>query len=112
MLRTRRITDVIAHWVQVVPSVTSILLPAALLARHPDAGWRARTLLVGTIVLAVSQALVILSAPLESFFAALTPSTQDQPVGLASLLFDGHDEHRHRDRIGHRRPGPVASEAV
>ena len=81
------ITDVIAHWVQVVPSVTSILLPAALLARHPDAGWRARTLLVGTIVLAVSQALVILSAPLESFFAALTPSTQDQPVGLASLLF-------------------------
>ncbi len=81
------LADVIAHWVQVVPSVTSILLPAALLARHPDAGWRARTLLIGTIVLAVSQGLVILSAPLEGFFAALTPSTQDQPVGLASLLF-------------------------
>ena len=94
------ITDVIAHWVQVVPSVTSILLPAALLARHPDAGWRARTLLVGTIVLAVSQALVILSAPLESFFADADPIDPGSARRPRIVAVRGHDEHRHRDRVG------------
>jgi hypothetical protein len=80
--------DVLAYWLQVFPSVASILLPAALLTRHPDATWRARTLLIGTLVLAASQGLVILSDPLQFVFAVITPATQDQPVVLSSLLFE------------------------
>ena len=72
---------------QVIPSVASVLLPAALLFRHPDAPARARTLLVGTILFALAQGLQIIANPLEVFFEAASPASQDLPtvVPMAEL---------------------------
>jgi hypothetical protein len=64
----------------VIPSIVSILLPAALLARHRDAFTRARTLLIGTFLLAVVEGLVVLRQPLEPILEQLTPASDN---GLA-----------------------------
>ena len=73
------LTDVGTYALQVIPSVASVLMPAALLWRHPDATERARTLLLGTILFALAQALQILASPLEPYFEAATPQSQDLP---------------------------------
>ena len=76
--------DIATYGLQIVPSVAGVLFPAALLARHPDAIARARTLLVGTILFALGEALLVLSTPLESCFESATPPSVDQP-GLVPL---------------------------
>lgn len=78
------LADVASLASQVIPSVTAILLPAALLARHPDARTRAATLLFGTILYAVVQGLLVLRQPLQSFFETAMPASQDLP-GLVPL---------------------------
>jgi hypothetical protein len=72
------------YGLQIIPSVAGVLFPAALLARHPDAITRARTLLVGTILFALGEALLILSTPFEAFFESVTPPSTDLP-GLVPL---------------------------
>ena len=57
-----------------MPSVVSILLAAALLARHRDAPARLRTLFLGMVLLAVVEGLRVLGAPLEPVFEQLTPA--------------------------------------
>lgn len=59
-----------------VPSVVSVLLPAALLVRHPDAWSRARTLLFGVVLLAVVEGLRVLGTPLQPVFERLTPAEE------------------------------------
>lgn len=81
---TASISDVAVYGLQVIPPVIAVLLPAVLLARHPDATSRARTLLFGTILFALVQGLVILSEPLQGFFQSMTPPSQDLP-GLVPL---------------------------
>lgn len=76
--------DVVIYGLQLVPSVCAILVPAAFLARHPDAPGRAGTLLAGTILFALVQGLVILSDPLQVVFETLTPPSEDLP-GLVPL---------------------------
>lgn len=56
-----------------MPSVVSILLPAALLARHRDAPSRLRAILAGAVLLAMVEGLRVLGSPLEPFFESLTP---------------------------------------
>ena len=73
------IADFAIYVLQVIPSVAVILLPAALLARHPDAMSRARTLLFGTILYAVVQGMLLLSEPLQGFFETLTPPSAELP---------------------------------
>ena len=73
------IADVAIYVLQVIPSVAVILLPAALLARHPDATNRARTLLFGTILYAAVQGMLLLSGPLQGFFEGLTPPSEELP---------------------------------
>jgi hypothetical protein len=80
--------DVLAYAVQIVPSVAVFLMPAVFLTRHPDATWRARTLLLGLFLVAISQTLLIVSTPLQSVFAALTPATAELPIIWSSALFD------------------------
>ncbi|MBA3235268.1 MAG: hypothetical protein H0T59_04625, partial [Chloroflexi bacterium] len=46
-------TDLLAYVLQVVPALAAVLLPAALLARHPDAPSRLPILVVGTMLLAL-----------------------------------------------------------
>ena len=64
----------------VIPSIVSVLLPAALLARHRDAFTRARTLLIGTFLLAAVEGLVVLRQLLEPILEQLTPANDN---GLA-----------------------------
>ena len=71
--------DFVIYALQAVPAVTAILLPAAVLARHPDAWSRARTLLFGTILYAAVQGMLILVDPLQAFFETVTPASPDLP---------------------------------
>ena len=70
------LSDYVIYVLQAIPSVTAILLPAAVLARHPDAWSHARTLLFGTLLYAAVQGMLILEGPLEGFFESLTPATR------------------------------------
>jgi hypothetical protein len=74
------LTDIGTYALQVIPSVVSVLIPAALLFRHPDAAARASTLLLGSILFALAQVLQILGNPLEPFFEAATPPSLDLPT--------------------------------
>ena len=85
---TTGIADSVAYAIQVVPSVSVFLLPAVLLIRHPDAMRRARTLVLGMFLVAISQALLIVSTPLQPVFAAITPASQDLPIVWLSALYD------------------------
>ncbi|HEX7950679.1 MAG TPA: hypothetical protein VF494_10050 [Candidatus Limnocylindrales bacterium] len=69
-----------------VPSVVAVLLPGALLARHRDAPSRMRMLFVGTLLLAVVEALRILGSPLEPLFESLTPGDEAATFVVPSAL--------------------------
>lgn len=71
------LSDAAAYALQVAPSVAVVLMPAAILARHPDASWRAPTLLFGAIVFVIAQAMLVMSGPLEGVFEKLTPPSQE-----------------------------------
>src|SRR5258705_11062814 len=56
--------DFLFYGLQVFPAVAAILFPAALLAHHPDAATRAPVLLLGTVLFALVQLLLVLPTPL------------------------------------------------
>lgn len=111
----------------VVPAVASVLAPAALLLRHPDAPTRARTLFVGTVLMAVGEGLRVLGVPLQPIFEQLTPGSEETPflvplaliytaaVGLlstyalASVGLGLAQRRRYADRSGARLIGIVAA---
>ena len=66
--------DVVTHVLRVTPGIAAILLPAALLLHHPDAWARIRVLVVGAVLFASVQALIVLADPLQPLFETLTPS--------------------------------------
>ncbi len=80
-------TDVLAYVLQVVPALAAVLLPAALLARHPDAPGRLPILLAGTMLLALVQGLFILAGPLQPLLVSIAPASEELPqlAPLASL---------------------------
>ena len=84
------LVDLGGYALRVVASVTSVLLPAVLLARHPDATMRAPTVLFGTILYALVQGLLVLGQPLQGFFESITPASEELP-GLVPLaaIYDG-----------------------
>jgi hypothetical protein len=112
------LTDIGTYALQVIPSVASILVPAALLFRHPDAAARAGTLVLGSILFALAQVLQILGNPLEGTFEAATPPSADLPtivpmaeiyngfisvvlvVALLSIAAGLTQSRRHDDRGG------------
>lgn len=73
----------------VIPSVVVVLLPAALLVRHPDAPSRARSLFLGTALLAVVEGLRVLSTPLQPVFEQLTPGSEETPFLVPLALLYG-----------------------
>lgn len=80
--------DLVASFVLgAIPSVAVVLLPAALLIRHPDATSRARTLLFGTVLLAAVEGLQILSQVLQPFLESLIPADPELPfiVPMAAI---------------------------
>ena len=73
----------------VVPSAVVILLPAALLIRHPDAASRARTLLFGTVLFAAVEGLQILSQVLQPFLESLIPADPALPFIMPMAVIYG-----------------------
>jgi len=72
--------DFILYVLQGVPSVVALLMPAVILARHPDAWWTTRTILFGAVLYAAVQGMIILANPLQPAFEALTPPDQELPL--------------------------------
>jgi hypothetical protein len=84
------LADFVVYVLQAVPATTAILLPAAILVRHPDAWSTVRTLLFGAILYAVVQAMLILADPLQAFFETLTPASDDLPFLVpSSAIYNG-----------------------
>lgn len=74
-----------------VPAVAAVLLPAALLLRHPDAWTSARTLLAGTVLFAAVEGMRVLGPPLQPLFEQVTPGSAETPylVPLALVWTSG-----------------------
>ena len=68
-----------SFFVALIPAVVAVLLPAALLLRHPDALSRARTLFIGTVLFTIVEGLRVLDGPLQPAFAQLTPGSVETP---------------------------------
>ena len=62
-----------AFLLDLLPTVCAVLLPAALLLRHPDAPRLARPLVFGTLLVAAVPFFKLAGPQLESAFATLTP---------------------------------------
>ncbi len=72
----------------VAPAVCSVLLPGALLLRHPDATTRARTLLFGTLLFAVVPFFRAIEDALQVFFDGLTPPSDDLGLAPLSIIYN------------------------
>ena len=83
------LADAVFYGLQVFPAVAAILFPAALLARHPDAATRAPVLLLGTVLFALVQFLLLLATPLAPYFEASTPASQEVPFIAMAELYNG-----------------------
>jgi len=110
------IGDVLGYALLVTPGLVAILLPAALLMRHPDARRRLPAILFGAILFAAVQGLLLLSDPLQPLFESLTPAGDDLPslvpmaaafdafvllvsvLGLAYIAVGLSQARRYRDR--------------
>jgi len=83
------LADAVFYGLQVFPAVAALLFPAALLARHPDAATRAPVLLLGTVLFALVQFLLLLATPLAPYFEASTPASQEVPFIAMAELYNG-----------------------
>lgn len=70
----------------VIPPVCAVLIPGALLLRHPDAGSRARTLLFGTLVFASVTFFRAIEGSLQATFKQLTPAPEALEWFVSSAL--------------------------
>lgn len=73
------LSTVVSYVIGSIPPMVAVLLPVALLTRHPDAASRARTLLVGTVLIAIAEGLRALADPLGPIFEQLTPGSEQVP---------------------------------
>lgn len=73
------LATIVTYGAAIVPSVVVVLLPAALLLRHGDAPERARTLLLGTVLFVIVEAMRVLNPPLQPIFEQLTPGSEETP---------------------------------
>jgi hypothetical protein len=76
------------YTIKVVPAIVAVLLPAVLLMRHPDAVTRAPTLLLGTILFALVQGLLVLAVPLGPVFATITPGSAETGLVPLSVVYN------------------------
>ncbi len=73
-----------------LPVVCPVLLPAALLLRHPDAPRVARPLFFGTLMIAAAPFLQLAEPGLEAWFATLTPPPEDLEWFVPSGIVFGY----------------------
>ena len=82
-------TESLAAFVlSLLPPVCSVLLPGALLLRHPDATSRARTLLFGTLLFAVVPFFRTIEGSLQGAFSDLTPASDDLGLAPLSIIYN------------------------
>ena len=81
--------DFLFYGLQILPAVAAVLFPAALLARHPGAARRAPVLLLGTVLFAIVQLLLILATPLAPAFEAASPASPEVPFVAMAELYNG-----------------------
>lgn len=114
------LSTVVSYVIGSIPPMVAVLLPVALLFRHPDAASRARTLLVGTVLIAVAEGLKALAGPLGPIFEQLTPGSAETPFlipvaigydalaslvgtfGIANVALGLAQARRYEDRPGAR----------
>lgn len=65
--------EMVQYLLAVTPIVSVLLLPAALLIRHPDAWTTARPILFGMLLMAAVEGLGLLGEVLANWFAEVTP---------------------------------------
>jgi hypothetical protein len=70
----------------IAPAGVAVLLPAALLLRHPDAWTEARTLVVGTIIFAGVEGMRVLGPLLQPLFEQATPGSEETPYLIPLAL--------------------------
>ena len=80
---------VVSFVLNAISSVAVVLLPAALLSRHPEATARARTLLFGTVLFAAVEGLQILSQVLQPFLESLIPADPELPFIVPLVVIYG-----------------------
>jgi len=80
----------LAFVLDLMPTVCPVLLPAALLLRHPDAPRVARPLFFGTLLLAAVPFFKLAGPPLEVFFNGLTPPPADLDWFVPSSILYGY----------------------
>lgn len=68
--------DYVVYGLRVVPAVVAVLLPAVLLIRNPDAVTRTPVLLLGTVLFALVQGLLVLAVPLQPIFESVMPASE------------------------------------
>jgi hypothetical protein len=73
----------------VIPPVCSVLLPAALLTRHPGVGRRARVLLAGTLLFAAIPLFSAIEGSLQAAFTELTPPLEEVGAAPLALVYNG-----------------------
>jgi hypothetical protein len=87
-----QLTTILAYAMGSIAPVVAVLLPAALLIRHPEAARRARTLLAGTVLIAAGELLRALADPLQPVFEQLTPPNAEvgflipMAIGYSALV--------------------------
>jgi hypothetical protein len=85
---TATVWDYLFYAFQIIPAVVAVLFPVVLLARHPDAPTRTPLLLLGVLLFALVQGLLILASRLQPVFETLSPPSDDVPflVPLAAIF--------------------------
>lgn len=80
------VATIVTYGSAVVPAVTAVLLPAALLLRHPDAPEQARTLFFGSVLFAIVEGMRVLNRLLQPTFEQLTPGSEETPFLIPLAL--------------------------
>ncbi len=81
--------SLVAFILDLLPTVCAVLLPGALLLRHPDAPRVARPLFFGTLLFAAVPFLRLAEPQLEGFFTTLTPPPAAQEWFVPSSILYG-----------------------
>jgi hypothetical protein len=79
-----------AFVLDLLPTVCAVLLPGALLLRHPNAPRAARPLVFGTLLLAATPFLALAGPTLEGWFTTLTPPPEGLEWFIPASIVYGH----------------------
>ena len=80
--------DYVVYGLRVVPAVVAVLLPAVVLIRNPNAVTLTPVLLLGTVLFALVQGLLVLAGPLRLIFETMTPASEQSGLVPLAAIYD------------------------